>query len=149
MMGIAVRSSTSAVLPDWSRQDDVALNFKNDTAIVTLREGQKAGPIIVNLIRPDRRVVFDEIDEEVPTVLRTGGATTVCEQVSAAASSEQVPALTPGYRVEVLEVTSETARFEITKKVCCLECRPICWHIYQPEIYDKYIASLTAGLADN
>lgn len=142
MIGIAAHSSRSSNAADWSRQDDATLNFENGTAIVTVREGQKAGPIIVNLIRPDGRVVFDEIDEEMPTMLPTGGATTVCEFLVDAAE------IASDYRIEVLDVTSKTARFEITKGDYCFEDGGppyYCWHMYHSEIYDDYIAALTAG----
>lgn len=106
-------------IPAWAREDDVTPTYVNDTATVTLREGQKSGPIIVTFIKPNGRVVFDTIsDVETPVVLSTGEATRTCD-----------------YHMVLLNVTTDTVTFEITRGDYCFEGGyPYCWHMYNPKI---------------
>lgn len=116
------------------REEDVRPEYDaNDTAIVTLREDQKSGPVIVKEISASGEVKINllryGLDEGlVTTVLHRGERAFSC----------------PYDEIRLLRVPDETAtfRFKLVKGSYC----PICWHMYQPEIYGDYITVFNGGL---
>jgi hypothetical protein len=117
------------------QEEDVKPQYdSNDTAIVTLREGQKSGPVIFREVNWFGEVEIDFIqavritdDIVVPTTMRQG------DVVSSCAYQE----------IRLLNVTADTATFKFVNGGGF--CGGYCWHMYQPEIYDDYVAGLTAG----
>lgn len=102
--------------PAWEKPDDVVPNYENNTAIVTLRQGQKSGPVIVDYIRPTGEVMIERITPHavgfslVPVVMYEGETTSSCNA-----------------RITLLDTSSNSATFEIvlTGGPC-----PICWHVF-------------------
>lgn len=102
--------------PAWQRPDDVTPNYENSTAVVTLRQGQKSGPVIVDYIRPTGEVRIERLTPnvfDVDLVLVTmyaGDTTASCDA-----------------RITLLDTAPDSATFEIT--LTGGPC-PICWHIF-------------------
>ncbi len=91
--------------------------YVNDTAIVSVKEGQKSGPVIVTHVEPDGRVNIDLLQgwvtgiSVVPTVLHVGDVSWSC-----------------GYReIRLVNVTADAATFKFVKGGACGYCR----HMYR------------------
>jgi hypothetical protein len=111
-----------------NRRDDVSLDFVDGTAVVTLKQGQKSGPVIVTDIYVSNlrgEVKINRLDNTPtgiavkPIVMRVGDQTQ-SEQAQMCSYSQ----------ITLLNLTSNTATFEITRFGGC----PYCWHMYRGEI---------------
>jgi hypothetical protein len=115
-------------------EDVVPLYDVNDTAIVTLKVNQKSGPIILKEITLFGEVKVDSLTDScdiqvVQDVLQTGETVDSCWSV----------------KTRLLNKTTDTATFEFVRGLDTYGCCPYCWHMYQSEIYDEYVAALTAS----
>lgn len=89
------------------RPDDIVPTYENDTAIVTLRQGEKSGPLIVTETRQDRvKIELMQYGSEriVPAVLRIG---------------DEAP-FAWGYKeIVLLDATRDSATFKFVKGSLC------------------------------
>ena len=115
------------------RPDDVVPMYVNDTAIVSVKEGQKSGPVVLNEVTWFGEVKIDLFAPGIggtillPTTMHEG------DIVSSCAYQE----------IRLLNATDDTATFKFVNGGGF--CGGYCWHMYQPEIYDEYIGALSAG----
>lgn len=129
------REANLARLAAMRQEEDVVPQYDaNNTAIVTLREGQKSGAVIFKEVTWFGEVKIDLLQtlpvtggpSLVPSVLRAGDTVWSCEYDE----------------IRLLNFTADTATFRF---VAGGFCGGYCWHMYQPETYDDYVASLSAS----
>lgn len=115
---------TGALQPSPSiiraRHDDVKLDFDaTGTAIVTLQEGQKSGPVIVTYIEPYNAVTTAILTPTPATIEIVQVALYVGDDTNTCAYQE----------IRLLNVSADTATFKLVRGGGC----PYCWHMYNPE----------------
>jgi hypothetical protein len=128
------REANLARLAAEQREDVIPQYDANNTAIVTLREGQKSGAVILKEVTWFDEVKIDLLQTSpttggpnlVPSVLRAGDEVGSCEY----------------HEIRLLNFTADTATFRF---VAGGFCGGYCWHMYQPETYDDYVASLSTS----
>jgi hypothetical protein len=129
------REANLARLAAMRQEEDVIPQYDaNNTAIVTLREGQKSGAVIFKEVTLFGEVKIDLLQtlpvtggpSLVPSVLRAGDRVGSCEYDE----------------IRLLNFTADTATFRF---VAGGFCGGYCWHMYQPETYDDYVTSLSAS----